>query len=152
MQEQRRGRKIAMNAEELDEFLTTERTCRVATLGHDGSPHVTPLWYVWDGTSLWLTSIVKSQRWTDLQRDDRVSVIVDAGDGYFELRGAELRGRAVSVGEAPRTGEPVPELERVEHLHAHKYGDGQVHYDGRHAWLRITPDKIVSWDFRKLGA
>jgi len=27
-----------------------------------------------------------------------------------------------------------------------------VHHDGRHAWLRITPDKIVSWDFRKLGA
>jgi PPOX class probable F420-dependent enzyme len=27
---------------------------------------------------------------------------------------------------------------------------GMVH-DGRHAWLRITPDKIVSWDFRKLA-
>jgi hypothetical protein len=25
-------------------------------------------------------------------------------------------------------------------------------YDGRHAWLRITPAKIVSWDFRKLAA
>jgi hypothetical protein len=24
-------------------------------------------------------------------------------------------------------------------------------HDGRHAWLRITPGKIVSWDFRKLA-
>ena len=24
-------------------------------------------------------------------------------------------------------------------------------HDGRHAWLRITPLKIVSWDFRKLA-
>jgi len=24
-------------------------------------------------------------------------------------------------------------------------------HDGRHAWLRITPAKIVSWDFRKLA-
>lgn len=23
-------------------------------------------------------------------------------------------------------------------------------HDGRHAWLRIVPDKIVSWDFREL--
>ena len=23
-------------------------------------------------------------------------------------------------------------------------------HDGRHAWLRITPAKITSWDFRKL--
>jgi len=22
--------------------------------------------------------------------------------------------------------------------------------DGRHTWLRVTPDKITSWDFRKL--
>jgi hypothetical protein len=24
--------------------------------------------------------------------------------------------------------------------------------DGRHAWLRLTPEKISSWDFRKLPA
>jgi nitroimidazol reductase NimA-like FMN-containing flavoprotein (pyridoxamine 5'-phosphate oxidase superfamily) len=30
---QRRGRAIAMTAAEVDEFLATERTCRVATVG-----------------------------------------------------------------------------------------------------------------------
>jgi hypothetical protein len=29
-------------------------------------------------------------------------------------------------------------------------GGGMIH-DGRHAWLRITPAKITSWDFRKLA-
>src|SRR5579864_5047747 len=99
MHEQRRGRKIAMTPEELDDFLSTERTCRVATVGGDGSPHVTPLWFAWDGSSLWLTSIVKSQRWADLQRDHRVAVIVDAGSDYMELRGVEIRGVARTVGE-----------------------------------------------------
>jgi len=28
-------------------------------------------------------------------------------------------------------------------------GASMIH-DGRHAWLRITPAKITSWDFRKL--
>jgi PPOX class probable F420-dependent enzyme len=151
MREQRRGRKIAMTPDELDAFLASERTCRVATIGHDGSPHTTPLWFAWDGTSLWLTSITKSQRWTDIARDNRVSVIVDAGEGYFELRGVEMRGTATPVGEVPRTGEPVPELEPVERLYADKYAGGQIHHDGRHAWLRVAPDKITSWDFRKTG-
>ena len=151
VKDQRRGRKIAMTPEERDQFLARERTCRVATAG-GGAPHVTPLWFAWDGTSLWLTSLVNSQRWTDLQRDPRVSAVVDAGDGYMELRGVELRGRAVPVGEAPRTGETVAELEVPERIFADKYAGGRVHHDGRHAWLRITPDKIVSWDFRKLGA
>jgi PPOX class probable F420-dependent enzyme len=151
VREQRRGRRIAMTTEERDAFLAEERTCRVATVGGDGAPHVTPLWFAWDGTSLWLTSIVHSQRWTDLQRDGRVAVVVDGGDDFLELRGVELRGTVVPVGEAPRTGEPVPELERPEQLFADKYAGGVVHHDGRHAWLRITPDKIVSWDFRKIG-
>ena len=152
MRQQRRGAKIAMSASERDEFLASERTCRVASIGRDGSPHVTPLWFVWDGTSLWLTSIVRSQRWSDLQRDNRVSVIVDAGAPFTELRGVELRGAAEVVGEVPRTGAPVPELETPEQLFADKYAGGRMHHDGRHAWLKVTPSKIVSWDFRKIGA
>jgi hypothetical protein len=56
---QRRGRAIAMTAAEVDEFLADERTCRVATAGKDGRPHVVPLWFVWDGTALWLSSVVR---------------------------------------------------------------------------------------------
>ena len=148
----RRGGKIAMSPTERDEFLAAERTCRVASVGPDGSPHVTPLWFAWDGTALWLNSIVRSQRWSDLQRDNRVSVIVDAGGPFTELRGVELRGAAEVVGEVPRAGEPVPELEAPEQLFADKYAGGQMHHDERHAWLKVTPTKIVSWDFRKIGA
>jgi hypothetical protein len=25
-----------------------------------------------------------------------------------------------------------------------------MHHDGRHAWLRLVPDKVTSWDFRML--
>ena len=102
---QRRGRAIAMTAAEVDEFLAAERTCRVATAGPDGRPHVAPLWFVWDGKSLWLSSLVRSQRWTDLMRDPRVAVIVDAGVEYSELRGVELSGAVAPVGDVPRTAD-----------------------------------------------
>ena len=150
MKNQRRGRRISMTDDERNEFLTVERTCRVATVNGDGSPHVTPLWFVWDGASLWLTSITKSQRWENLHRDNRVAVVVDGGGEFLELRGVELNGRAAPVGEVPRTGEARPELDVPERLFADKYAGGRVHHDGRHAWLRIRPDKIVSWDFRKI--
>jgi pyridoxamine 5'-phosphate oxidase-like protein len=151
MVEQRRGRRIAMTPDEVDAFLTEQRTCRVATVGRNG-PHATPLWFAWHGGALWLTSVVRSQRWTDLQRDPRVAVVVDAGTSYDELRGVELRGRVEVVGEVPRTGAPVPELDGPERVFADRYAGGVVGHDGRHAWLRLAPDKITSWDFRKLGA
>jgi Pyridoxamine 5'-phosphate oxidase len=149
--EQRRGRKIAMDKAELDAFLAGERTCRLATSSPQG-PHLTALWFAWDGTALWIYSIVRSQRWTDLERDPRVAVLVDAGEEYGELRGAELRGTVEFVGPVPWTGAPDPELAEPERLIARKYhfGDSMKNPDGRHAWLRLVPDKITSWDFRKL--
>lgn len=149
MRSQRRARAIAMTDEELDAFLSEQRTCRVATVGPTG-PHVTPLWFAWSGGAVWFTSLTRSQRWTDLQRDPRVAVVVDAGEAYGELRGIELRGLVEVVGEVPRTGEPHPELDAVEQHFADRYTSGVVERDGRHAWLRLVPDKVVSWDFRKL--
>ncbi|MEV0321753.1 pyridoxamine 5'-phosphate oxidase family protein [Streptomyces sp. NPDC050658] len=149
---QRRGRRIMMSPAELDAFLATERTCRVATVSRDGAPHVSALWFVWDGTSLWLFSITRSKRWADLRRDQRIAVLIDSGEEYGELRGAELSGTAVFVAEAPRTGEPCPELETPERLFTQKYfGMDSMPYDGKHAWIRLTPDAVASWDFRKLG-
>jgi len=41
----------------------------------------------------------------------------------------------------------------MERAFAAKYfGLDELPHDGRHAWHRLVPDKIVSWDFRKLAA
>jgi hypothetical protein len=140
-----------MSAPELDEFLRAERMCRVGTVNADGTPHVSPLWFVWDGQALWLNSVVKSQRWVNLARGGRVSIAVDAGYEFGELRGAELIGAMTVVGDVPRTETPNPELESPEALFGAKYAGGGFSPDGRHAWLRLVPDKIVSWDFRKMS-
>jgi hypothetical protein len=148
---QRRGRRIAMSGAELDGFLAAARTCRLATVGPSG-PHVSPLWFVLHDGALWIHSLNRSQRWTDLMRDPRAAAVIDAGEAYAELHGVELRGTVAAVGEVPRTGAAgAPELDAVEAAFAAKYTDGAFGYDGRHAWLRLTPEKIVSWDFRKLG-
>lgn len=149
---QRRGTAIAMTENERDAFLRAQPICRVATVGSSGYPHVSALWFVWDGTALWLNSLIKSQRWTDLAHDARAAVIVDDGGGDFlSLRGIELRGNAQVVGEVPRRGDQHDTLIDPERLFADKYGGGRdFAYDGKHAWLRLIPEKAVSWDFSKL--
>src|ERR671939_551212 len=116
-----------MSPEERDAFLAEQRTCRVATVGADGAPHVSALWFVWDGAALWLNSMVVSQRWTNLARDPRVSVLIDAG-------------------EVPRTVEPCEPLVVPEAMFGEKYAGGAFVPDGRHAWLKLVPEKVVSWD------
>src|SRR5258708_2930734 len=83
---QKRARKISMTDQERDAHLAELRVCRIGTIGVDGGPHVSALWYCWDGAALWLYSLIRSQRWVNLQRDRRVSVVIDHGVDYFEPR------------------------------------------------------------------
>ena len=121
MREQRRGRKIAMTPDEIDAFLSSQRVCRVATIGAQDRPHVAPLWFVWDGSALWLYSIVKSRRWTDIQRRPQLAIVIDAGTEYVELHGVEISGTAEVVGEIPRMSTSNDELARPELLFGRKY-------------------------------
>src|SRR5258708_14263201 len=121
---QKRARRISMTDEERDSPRAELRVCRIGTIGVDGGPHVSALWYCWDGAALWLYSLIKSQRWVNLQRDHRVSVVVDQGVDYFELRGVEFIGEVEFVGEQPRAGDPNPELEEPERLFAERYSGG----------------------------
>ncbi|SDI81467.1 Pyridoxamine 5'-phosphate oxidase [Frankineae bacterium MT45] len=151
---QKRGRRIAMSGDEVDAFLGVQRTCRVATTSHDG-PHLTPLWFVWHNQAIWLYSLDRSQRWADIVRSPRIAVLVDAGVEYATLHGVEIRGEAAVVGEVPRTGAQLAaeeqELLVVEGIFARKYFDiAELWHDGRHAWLRVVPDALRSWDFRKI--
>jgi hypothetical protein len=148
---QRRARRIAMSDEERDAFLAEQRVCRVASVDVAGNPHVTPLWFVWDGAHLWLNSIVRAQRHANLLRNPRVAVVVDAGHDYVELHGVELSGTVHAVGEHPRGDSPNAELEKVEAAFAAKYmGGAPFVRDGRHGWLRVDPERQYTWDFRKL--
>ena len=152
MRGQRRGLKIAMTADEVDAFLAQERVCRVSTVGPDGTPRSNPLWFVWHDGCLWLYSLVGTQRWANIERNPTVSALIDAGHGYDELRGVELLGQVAVVGDVPRTGPGDPGLAGPERLFFRKYFDrDEPVHDGRHAWLRLDPDKVVSWDFRKLA-
>lgn len=116
----------------------------------EGRPHVGALWFVWDDTSLWLYSLTRSLRWAHLRQNPKIAVMVDDGVEYGELHGVELCGEAMVVGEAPHTGEGCDELELPEGLFASKYfGMDTMPHDGRHAWLRLTPESVTSWGFRK---
>jgi hypothetical protein len=54
------------------------------------------------------------------------------------------------MSEVPRTCAPLAAVADAERRYAAKYsGTPDFVPDGRHAWLRLAPDKIVSWDFRK---
>ena len=83
----------------------------------------------------------------------RSAIVIDAGGEFIELRGVECAGSPEAVGEVPRTGDAVagagccPSGSLPTSTPA-----ARSFHDGRHGWLKVVPDKVVSWDFRKMGS
>jgi PPOX class probable F420-dependent enzyme len=145
-----RGR-IQMSAEEVDAFLREARTATLCSMHPDGSIHAVAMWYGFvDGQPAFETKS-KSQKVQNLRRDPRLTVLVEAGERYEELRGVELVGRARIV-EDP---EALWKLGvSVWERHMGPYDESQQ--EALAVMLRnrvvvaIDVEKTVSWDHRKL--
>ena len=49
----------------------------IATIREDGSPLVTPIWYIWEEDAIWFTPRKESEWFGCLRRDPRVSLCID---------------------------------------------------------------------------
>ncbi len=88
---------IIMSESEITDFVNNSRTGTLATIGSDGQPHLTAMWYgVVDG-EIWLETKAKSQKAVNLKRDPRVSFMIEDGDTYDTLRGVSFEGVAEIV-------------------------------------------------------
>jgi len=68
-------------------FLEEVHFAVVATIGADGLPHQTVMWYMVDGDELLLNTPFDSLKHRHLKRDNRLSVCVESGYRYITLSG-----------------------------------------------------------------
>jgi PPOX class probable F420-dependent enzyme len=141
-----------MSEAELEEFLAAERTLIVATLGPSGHPHVTPMWFaLLDGTIVcW--PYAASQKIVNLGRDARMSVLVESGDRYDELRGVFMEGTGEIVTDPAAVGWVGIAVATRNGL----LGPGVTPADlaargAKRVALTFRPSRVVSWDHRKLA-
>src|SRR5215470_20308243 len=98
---------IRMTDSELREFLAKSQTIIITSINADGTPHPMPMWYgVEPDGCIVMTTFTKSQKILNLGRDPRVTLLVEDGTVYAELRGAVLYG----VAELVRDTEQVVEI------------------------------------------
>ncbi len=69
---------MEMTESEWRAFVSTgTRTGKAALTRKDGSPHITPIWFVLDGADLYFNTAVNSLKGRILRRDPRIAICVD---------------------------------------------------------------------------
>jgi PPOX class probable F420-dependent enzyme len=148
-----RRRLIALTPEEQETFLKEGHTIVLSTLDRRGYPHSVAMWYEVDpdGTVL-MTTFAKSQKAVNLRRDPRCSLMIEEGRTYSELKGVLIRGRASLE---PGTEKVLDLLARVHEKYnktpATGLREAMRGQASKRVIIRIHPERISSWDHRKLG-
>jgi PPOX class probable F420-dependent enzyme len=141
-----------MTDAERAEFLRGRNTMSVATLGADGRIHLVAMWYGFVGDQLAFWTYGKSQKIVNLQRDPRLTCLVETGESYDQLKGVELVGRGVVTSDrdvVQAIGESTWERYTGPLDDAARQAVAVV--GAKRSAVLIEVDKIVDWDHSKLG-
>ncbi|MCH1512170.1 MAG: pyridoxamine 5'-phosphate oxidase family protein [Acidimicrobiales bacterium] len=85
---------IKMSETEQQAFIAEQKSLQVATINRDGTPHLSTLWFdIVDGELVFET-FTKSQKIKNLERDPRITCLLEDGLVYEELRGIQINGTA----------------------------------------------------------
>jgi nitroimidazol reductase NimA-like FMN-containing flavoprotein (pyridoxamine 5'-phosphate oxidase superfamily) len=153
----------AMSKKEIDEFLSTPRIARMATIKDDdaaGKPqsHIVPVWYYYDGKDIFVSTPKETRKAKNLQNSPNVSIIIDdVVEGKPEDLSYVTNEKAVII-----EGKVVEMRDDIDGSFVRKMYE---RYVGKNALdnpmvqfsvklpryiLVIKPIKIISWDNTKI--
>jgi PPOX class probable F420-dependent enzyme len=145
---------IALTDSEVDALLRAARTLVLVTNGPDGVPDPVPMWFVVDeGGTVWMRTYAKSQKVLNLERDPRFAALVETGDRYVELRGAQISGTCALVDDVDRICEVFAGLmvkyEGLDPAHVDSVKAAYRDRAPKQRALRLDVTRVVSWDHGK---
>ena len=154
------GRKdITMTEAEVLEFLETGHTLQVATVGADGYPHVAPMWYAMEDGRVAFRSFTKSQKIVNLIRNPKLTVLVETGEAYDELRGVMIKGDAKLIDDRDFVlsmyGKLAAKYEMIggerRELTNEELETAFGRFAEKNTAVIIDPHRVITWDHTKLG-
>jgi PPOX class probable F420-dependent enzyme len=147
---------IQMTDAEIRGFLRTRKTIILSSIGRDGVPHPMPMWFVADDDLVVSMATFRgTQKIVNLQRDPRVSLLVESGREYSELKGVVIYGTAELSEDTDAIIASLEAASQKETLEADAETRAAMKESIRKSaskriLIRVKPDRIISWDHSKL--
>lgn len=133
-----------MSDEEWKKFVTDgAHTGKFATVGKDGTPTITPVWFVFNGEEFLFTTGAATAKIRNLRRNPRAAICVDDDRppfSYVEVRGqvslSEDLGELVDV--ATRAGARYMGADKAVEFGRRNGVPGEV-------VVRLRPEKVIAY-------
>ncbi|MCB8928105.1 MAG: pyridoxamine 5'-phosphate oxidase family protein [Ardenticatenaceae bacterium] len=137
------GPNRALSEAEIEQFLQGPWSARLACVRADGTPHVLPLWYEWDGRSFWVAASPGAQWKQVVDETGRVSLTID--EPWPPLRRAFVVGQAHTVAADAVPGGLAGLRQRLAVRYLGQGADQQPELCQIEGWtaVQITPQRLT---------
>jgi PPOX class probable F420-dependent enzyme len=147
---------VELTRAEIEEFLSQAHTLIVCTVGKDGYPQATPVWFLYMDGAIYFRAMRHLQKSVNLLRNPKACFLVEDGEAWIDLRAVMVRGDVQVV-------EDEAELRRFSERFQEKYrpyrrpvssvpAATNRHYSRPRICFKLPLDgsRVASWYNRKL--
>lgn len=139
-----------LNEADQKKLVKEPRVAELATVGPDGTPRITPIWFqAQDDGSFLMSTWENTGAAKNVKANPRCALMIDQAEA-FPYWGVHYVGTAKVEG-------PENDVEGIAKMftpyigsldNAREYAQTLVNW-GKRVYLRFTPEKTTSWDFRQ---
>ncbi len=131
----------------LEAFLALPLIASLATSIGD-EPRVLPMWFRWDGTSIWMETSPTFPNYEVLRRNPKAALAIDQSLGGLQVRAVIMRGHVEIIeGSDDIVHDGVRRIyERYLDPDAMRGAGKEMMTNARHVLLRFQPTMTISWD------
>jgi len=83
-----------MSGQDLNNFLSNGRILRVASVGSDGTPHIAPIWYVYENGKFYVQTRSRTRKTQNIKANGKVAFSADVGEAFYDLKAVTGKGTA----------------------------------------------------------
>ena len=129
-----------------DEFLKKQKILHLATLDNKDSPHIIPVWYLFNSKKLYIGTNSKTEKAKNVKNNSKVSFCVDVGINSPDIFGVMGQG----VGKLIIEKNEVARIEKIILLRYFNTLDDKSAkelLEETDCIIEITPKKYSVWEY-----
>jgi PPOX class probable F420-dependent enzyme len=120
--------------------LRSQRSIWISTTRPDGRPHAVPVWYYWDGTSIYFTTPHSSQKARNLAQQPWVVIHAGDGDDVIILEGA------VEIVTSRDQLEQINQAYMEKYVDPHSGAQATIFNAGDDLY-RVRIKRVMTWEY-----
>jgi general stress protein 26 len=129
-----------------DEFLKEQKILRLATVGKNKTPHISPVWYRYSGKKFYVGTNTSRQKIKNLKRNNRVSFCVDVGVNAPNIYGVAGQGNGNLILENSKVKSIAKKI-LLRYFKTLESKSAKELLDNTDCIIEIVPEKFTVWDY-----